>query len=624
MLKRIQILLLGSFFVTLFACSAAPDVPVTDGVSNNEAGKYIPTGRSIVVLNEHGIISPRKAPLTRAERNFWDAQSFEKQILAAASDQPGPDQNFFLGKGPDFGGQLVYVDAFNWVLARHQNHVVLITPSVDNQRHEYKDPDLDLTIVRLPLGDTGYKNKYEIIPYFNKLAEDAADYLKDVPIDLVVSNFYDATTVADEMLRILDRPGVPLIANTHSLGLLKTAKNSDEDLWGYTKGDDVDLTCVRNEFIAELQQYVRTATEGNQSYLVERPATPHGWMSRPTLDPKKLIQYINPTASPSSSCASSPQKVQEFKTRLVHEMVSYADASYAGYVVINDENHRGLLERVNATPNNILAPAPFLGYSPENFFPKDDSCNPSADERRRTELLRELNLDPDLKYVVFAGRPAGNKGVFAFINAMEDLWRKDPILKQSIRGLMITGTSQDPIVKQIEDMIRAKGLTDMIYRVNGEPNYALAEMLRLIPEVIVFPSIAEPFGLLQIEEMVTGIPVVASRNSGASQYFLRECPTCLLLMDPSNTDDFANTISYAIHARPAALTIARKGADFVQRVFTWEKAINAFFKDIELPTIQELCKKHSEATSGGSPQCVARKNGNQLQSPGMNSAASTP
>jgi teichuronic acid biosynthesis glycosyltransferase TuaC len=83
-------------------------------------------------------------------------------------------------------------------------------------------------------------------------------------------------------------------------------------------------------------------------------------------------------------------------------------------------------------------------------------------------------------------------------------------------------------------------------------------------DLFVFPSLAESFGIVQIEAMACGKPVVATRNGGSEEVIISE--DFGLLVEPANPNDLAEKICLALNRewdREKILAHADK--------FTWDK-----------------------------------------------------
>lgn len=125
------------------------------------------------------------------------------------------------------------------------------------------------------------------------------------------------------------------------------------------------------------------------------------------------------------------------------------------------------------------------------------------------QLMRELGIDPDRPFVLFVGRMTRQKGLYYLLLAAE---RVDP----EIQIVLCAGESDTPELQQeLEAMVdalkaRRPGLVWIPEMVSRETTIALYSHAT----VFCCPSIYEPFGIINLEAMACGTPVVATAVGG--------------------------------------------------------------------------------------------------------------
>ena len=80
------------------------------------------------------------------------------------------------------------------------------------------------------------------------------------------------------------------------------------------------------------------------------------------------------------------------------------------------------------------------------------------------------------------------------------------------------------------------------------------------------PSVSEPFGIIPLESMSNGTPVIMSKQSGVA-----EVVTHALKVDFWDTDEMANNILAVLHHPVLQETLSTEGRRQVQDI-TWDKA----------------------------------------------------
>ena len=111
--------------------------------------------------------------------------------------------------------------------------------------------------------------------------------------------------------------------------------------------------------------------------------------------------------------------------------------------------------------------------------------------------------------VLFLGRLALQKGTHQFLDVAEAVHKVRPDIEFVMAG---TGDMFDEIIERS----CAMGLQDnMIFA--GKVNQQEAKQLYSQADVFIMPSLSEPFGLVALEAVAHGTPVILSKQSGAGE-----------------------------------------------------------------------------------------------------------
>jgi glycosyltransferase involved in cell wall biosynthesis len=120
--------------------------------------------------------------------------------------------------------------------------------------------------------------------------------------------------------------------------------------------------------------------------------------------------------------------------------------------------------------------------------------------------------------LLYVGRVVPNKGVATAIKAL-------PLLPAEAR-LDVDGYGAPEILEELAVLARTLGVSERV-TFTRSPRAALADRYR-DADVVVFPSEwPEPFGLVPLEAMARGTPVVATGTGGSGE-FLHDGENCLL------------------------------------------------------------------------------------------------
>jgi len=181
-------------------------------------------------------------------------------------------------------------------------------------------------------------------------------------------------------------------------------------------------------------------------------------------------------------------------------------------------------------------------------------------EEKKTEL-------PD-RYIFCLSRIDANKGHDLLLNAFDLVRKEVPDVH-----LVIGGGSPQPkdteleVLTKIKAIIEGKGLHDRAHVIGYVPDGLMVPSYQQA-EFFVLPSIFEPFGMTVLEAMACGTPVVASRFGGIREVI--SSGKNGLLVDPSNTSQFAKAMVRLLKNRDFADNMGQKGRQTIQKQFSWE------------------------------------------------------
>jgi D-inositol-3-phosphate glycosyltransferase len=205
------------------------------------------------------------------------------------------------------------------------------------------------------------------------------------------------------------------------------------------------------------------------------------------------------TAHMKNAVSSIEHHEPVFREQIERKLVALADSIIAG----NPDERADLIWRQRAIPEKICTIPP--GVDTVLFRPMD-----------RPAARAELGLSPDDAVVTFVGRIDPIKGIDTLLNAMALL--KDQVTGRHLVLQMVGGDldgNGQPVgaLAETKREIDALGLTDHIRLLGSRPQNQLP-LIYNASDAVCVPSRYESFGLVAVEAMACGIPVVASRAGG--------------------------------------------------------------------------------------------------------------
>lgn len=192
-------------------------------------------------------------------------------------------------------------------------------------------------------------------------------------------------------------------------------------------------------------------------------------------------------------------------------------------------------------------------------------------------IVRNLGIDPERPAVVFVGRITRQKGLPYLLRAAEQL-------PADVQLIMCAGAPDTPeIAKEVSDAFAglAQRRDGVVWIEEMLPRHELIAVLAA-STVFVCPSIYEPLGIVNLEAMSVGLPVVGSATGGIPEV-VDDGVTGYLVpieqvqdgtgtpLDPDKfVGDLADTLNRVLADPERAAEMGRAARKRVEDHFSWE------------------------------------------------------
>jgi len=179
------------------------------------------------------------------------------------------------------------------------------------------------------------------------------------------------------------------------------------------------------------------------------------------------------------------------------------------------------------------------------------------------------------KLILCVGRLVPQKGIEYFIRAIPHIAKRYPEAKFIIVG---EGWSRDIL----EAEARASGQNRKI-QFTGFASDQEVISLMTSADVLVVPSVYEPFGIVALEGMATGVPVVASQVGGLSEVI--EHDRTGLFVFPRSPESIAWGIDRVLSDPDHAKWLTENAKEKLHKAYSWEavamKTVDVYRKVVE-------------------------------------------
>jgi glycogen(starch) synthase len=216
-------------------------------------------------------------------------------------------------------------------------------------------------------------------------------------------------------------------------------------------------------------------------------------------------------------------------------------------VICCSEYMSGELQKVFQLPLDKIRVVP-NGVCPDEF--RSDPV-PSG--------FRARYAAPDELILFHVGRLVPEKGLGVLVAAMPMILKEHPQTK-----LLITG--RGPYEAELKEQARRLGVDNRVF-FTGYIDDKTRNILYRLAEVAIFPSLYEPFGIVALEAMAAGAPVLVSETGGLGEIIVHGRNG--LKMHPGNAASLAENVLWMLKHPRQVEQMRRQGLADIVEIYNW-------------------------------------------------------
>ncbi|WP_152396964.1 glycosyltransferase family 4 protein [Paenibacillus guangzhouensis] len=215
-----------------------------------------------------------------------------------------------------------------------------------------------------------------------------------------------------------------------------------------------------------------------------------------------------------------------------------------------------------------------LGVNMDQFEPRWSE----GGNLKRIEWLHRQGLT-GRKIILFVGRLKPQKGIHYLLESMYNIARLEPSAMLVVVGGAFYGSSRKTAyVRKLEQM--AKRIPQHVRFVPYVPYDQIARWFNISDVVVVPSSRNEAFGLVNVEAMAAGVPVIAA-NAGGIREIVQHGVTGYLANPPQLAKELVNCIVPVLRDPALQLRLGLGGVYRTQQYFTWKHTAERWTERIE-------------------------------------------
>ena len=221
-------------------------------------------------------------------------------------------------------------------------------------------------------------------------------------------------------------------------------------------------------------------------------------------------------------------------------------------IAISDMVKKNIIDNYNVSPADIEVI--YNGVDLKRFHPVNRV-------RFRSEIRQRYGISDTDFVVLFMGSGFERKGIGYLIKAVESM--------KKAAAVMIVGRGSD---KKFKTPSPRTGEGKIIFCGPQKENYKYYAAA----DIFVFPTMYEPFGNVHLEALASGLPVITTKQSGASE-IINDGVQGFVIREPEDIQAIAEKMHLLINNREI-LEAMSKNARSLAEEFTFEKHIGRIKK----------------------------------------------
>lgn len=241
---------------------------------------------------------------------------------------------------------------------------------------------------------------------------------------------------------------------------------------------------------------------------------------------------------------------------LLHEQLLYTPNKK--YIAISHTVKKDLMRLYNIKSENINVI--YHGVNHNDFR----SLQSIEAQTARKDIREKHNIAQDAHVLLSVGAINTRKGIHTAIDVLNELITND---FKNVILLAVGAGDARPLMDQAEQL----GISANIRLVSSQKNVAPYYQAS---DVFFFPTLYEPFGLVILEAMASGLPVITTSVAGAAELMTPGIDG--IVMSPQTTPtDIASEVSTLIKDKQKWLSLSHRSQQSA-RQWTWDKVANEY------------------------------------------------
>ena len=233
-----------------------------------------------------------------------------------------------------------------------------------------------------------------------------------------------------------------------------------------------------------------------------------------------------------------------------------------------------------------------LPFEKINVVPNGVNINMFSGIERDYEFRRQYASDNE-KIILFIGRLVYEKGIQTLIAAM-------PKILEGYNDAKLVIAGRGGMIDELKAQVNAMGISHKVYFTGYMDAKQVCKMYKCA-DVSVFPSTYEPFGIVALEAMLSGTPVVVSDAGGLNE--IVQHGENGMKSYAGNPNSIADSILSLLYNPQLSSEVVKKAKNMVKTEYNWAKIA----QDTHFTYQKAICETMAERQARQIEQEKAKK-----------------
>ncbi|RGR83284.1 glycosyltransferase family 1 protein [Heyndrickxia coagulans] len=191
-----------------------------------------------------------------------------------------------------------------------------------------------------------------------------------------------------------------------------------------------------------------------------------------------------------------------------------------------------------------------------------------------TDLTNDIKELTNFRFLLYIGQLNERRNIFFLLKVFKKVLEKNKDIK-----LVLVGNGKEADINKYKNFAKNIGVSNNIIHFEKLDQRSLP-FLYLNADVFLFPSNYDIFGMVLLESMYFGVPVISSVNGGAVTLIKNGFNG--LVISEFNEENWLNAIEELLNNKDLSKRLSTQSKKTIRKSYTWEKVADNLLSELQL------------------------------------------